>query len=569
MAAVKGQPSVKPSDLKGPVPEVESFSTLDSFAESFDKLDSFAAKPQEPAGPTGDIRIDYAQPRPGGLADRRPNTEEALADLPSVGGFVGGMVGGIPGAAVGGAAGQSLRRLIEVNMLDKPVDSAGNEALGVIGKGALEGGAQAAGTALAKGVGFLGSKLSGAGESAVDYVKNHFRSQYDSIVEPVMKFIADKGTALNAEASGNEVKRLFSENINNRYGKFINAYSDLDTVAKSVPVNDAVRYKFTQDLKAKALDSLGGDDLKIVRKFSDMIDAAGNGAQIDNIVKQINDAQRSAYQTGATNRSKLLKDLADKVDDFLEGETTKLAGRIQAGKASAQEMGFLQQLTQSRGMQEADPTKYAKALAKDYVNGKNAVREEYRVFRSFLEDVGEQARVKTTGRGPMRFLSDLNDIPSEKLVERMFDPKNAAALRKMQEKTPEVFDQVVRARMKQIVQKSSPNGELDLKSFRKELNKIPESTRQFLAKGEELGLINRTLSNPRLEKLEQMSERTTKYLANSLSAMEELAQVGKGLVKKAPKALEVGAKQAVGKPIAGPLVNGFVPAAPPPEESAP
>lgn len=547
MAGQSGQPAPKPSQLPSPVPNEDP--GLDNFDPGLDGFDTGALDSAELPVPEDRGMFDVSAQ---GLA------QGALDALPTIGGMVGGglgfaagggagilggpaapatipagaYAGGVAGAAAGGALGYTLKTEIEkalfgqqpsrdqyyTGLAGAATDQATGEAIGmglgqVAGKIAKSKAGKAAGE-------WVAEKISGP----ASYMKNMIEERVGEVTKPLMEVLGRKTTPLNTEQSGDVIKQLFTNNIKQRYGKFIDAYDGLDAVAKSVPFTDKSRYNFTQKIKSDALEKLGGDDLRIVRKFADQIDSVGNGAQIDNIAKQIRDASRQAYQTGATSRSKMLKDLADQVDDFLESETTKLAKKVSTGEASPAEVAVIQQMMQQRGIQD-DPIKYAKSVAKDYLTNRDTVREEYRVFKSFLEDVGEQAKLRSNGAGPTRFLNDLNDIPSEKLVERMFDPKNAAALRRMQTATPEVFDQVVKSKMSEIMRTSSPEGKLDIKAVRKAINKLPPSTRNFLMKSDEMKIMDAVLDDPKIKRLENLEKLGANFLDRWGGSLAELSGV--------------------------------------------
>ena len=84
--------------------------------------------------------------------------------------------------------------------------------------------------------------------------------------------------------------------------------------------------------------------------------------------------------------------------------------------------------------------------------------EKKSAAKGWILSSGEQTKVNPSGSGPMSFLKDIQDVPSEKLIERMFDPKNASALRAMQKETPEIYEQVTRTKMQQVLDRSKYDG---------------------------------------------------------------------------------------------------------------
>lgn len=567
MAGIAGQPTPKPSDLKPQDPYAE----LDAMAapagkDPYAELDAMDAVPQQQEQPMGqrvaEVAADWA-PAVGGLAG-------------GIAGSMAGGVGAIPGAAAGGAIGQSVRRLIEINLLGKGADSTVGQELKDVGvTGAVEGGSQLVGGAIGKAGGKLvakfGPKVAAAvadsAEAPLNYVKSYINTAREKIEKPVLDFIMSKGTQLTPEASGDAAKSLLKQNIQQKYGPFIQAYADLDQVSKALPLQDATRLKFTDGLKNQAME-LSSDAQRVVRNFAEKFNAADNGARFSQEIGSLQDAIDGAYKNGANNLGKTLSEIKTKAVGYFEGETTKLAARVSAGKATPQEMQFLDQVMKTRGIQD-DPVKYAKSLAKDYLTSKDKITKDYSAFRSFLEDVGEQVKVKPK-QGPAGFIHAIEDVPSEKLIEKMFDPKNAAALRRMKAETPEVFDEVVKSKVTQLVQKSSPDGVLDLKSFRKEVLSLPPNTRSMLMSGSDLKNLNRVVDSPRLKSLaslEKAGENSIVKLVGNIVEASRLA--GESTVRGAAKAANTTAgRQAVGKAAIGTgnaLVNAFKPPEPDPQ----
>lgn len=578
MAGIKGQPSAKPSQVKSPVPETApAYSELDDLGgveagaagNGYAELDSVAA-----VGPAQTLPVSEEIPEVVGEQDLGM-AGVATSFIPPVMGLAGGILGSpggpvgmVAGAALGGAAGQGYREWIEQNLLGKTPADPNQQLMDVAEATAVEGAGQAIGLGVAKGVSKLAKTK--AGSAVTDYVaeqargpiawaKSLVQAERDGVLEPVTKLIRMKSTPLNAEQSGDVAKQLLTSNIKGKYGPFIQAYEDLDNVAQALPFKDRARYEFTQKLRSWAVDK-SGDEYKAVKGLADALDAADNGAKFTSELKRINGTIRQLSKLGDTELATTLKAARDQATNFFEGETTKLAARIQAGKATPEEMAFVQRIAQQRGIMEPDPSKYAKSLAKDYLNSVDKIKKDYAGFRSFLSDVGEQTKLKAETRGPMAFLNNLDDVPSEKLIERMFDPKNAAALRRMKAETPEVFEQVVKSKMSRIVQESSTEGTLDVKAFRKAINALPESTRQMLVSADELKMINQTVDNPRVQRLVNLEATGENLISKWIGQVVEASRIGGKAVL--PKPITYG----VGRAVSAPLVDAFRAPMLPPEE---
>lgn len=476
--------------------------------------------------------------------------------LPEIGGLAGGIaggvggtvfgmgVGGVPGAiggaTLGGAAGAAYRDLIETQILGRAQKPTG-EVVKDIGKGGLqEGAGQAIGGAVMKGLGFAGRKVLQYGDDALKALKGGVKEARNAVEEPITKLIFERSTPLTPRESGDAVKQVLIGDIKGKYAPFIKAYGELDEVGKALPLKDDARLGFTTKVREWAASDLGGDDYRIVKKFADDLDAADNGAKLRNVISQIGDARSTAYQTGASGQARTLKALQEKANDFMEGETTKLARRISAGKAAPEEVAFIQKAMQAQGIQEPNPTKYAQAIANDYLKSLGKVKTDYAGFKGFLEDVAEQTKIKGVEKGPMSFLDDIKNAPSEKLVERMFDPKNVKALETMKKETPAVFNEIAKARVKNLLEKASPTGELDLVGFQKQVMKLPPDTRRLLFSPEEVAMINKTALSPKLKNLATLEK---KLDSKMIGYVQELSTIAG---KKVPEYVTASMRQAIG-----------------------
>lgn len=575
MAGIQGQPAPKPNNVEQPVPGATSQSVFDQAQPGMAQAAGKAASvfDQAPAAPP-DQSQGYQGPGSGALQTAADWAPTALGIGGSVVGAAAGPAGMVGGAALGGVSGQGIKQFIEANILGKPPTDP-NQALFDDAKEGLK---QGLGATIGLGIGKAVTSLAAtkAGAAVIDTVadlaakplammKSYVQSAYDEATAPLLKLISGKVTPLNTEQAGDNIKGLFAQDLQARFGKFVNSYGDLDAVAKATPMFDATRPNFfTPQLKEWAKSEYGGDNARMINKFADDFADVTNGKQFSDIIQQINGKANEAGSNLLRNQAEALRALRDKAENFMETRTMQMAGRIQNGKASGDELGMLQQLMENRGIAEDNPEKYAKSLAKDYLGQRDTVKAAYSQFRGFLSDVGEQVKINADTRGPLQFLKDLQDVPSEKLVERMFDPKNAAALRAMQAETPQVFDQVAKSKMSQLMQNSSPDGNLDLMALRTAINKMPGATRDMLMNSSERGVMDSVLNNPKLEALDNLNKTGLAKMTSWAAQAAEVARIG---TKSAGSAIGRGiatapVRQGLGNTLASPLANAFMPQPP-------
>lgn len=549
---MKGQPGTKPTQVPNPVPNV------DAEAEAAEYLKGLSMPEFNPA--QAEVEASEHLQNSGIMPQEQPQFKSPwyMQAIPPVMGVAGGIAGAalsgpfapagaVAGAAVGGAAGQGYREWIEQNLLGKQPEDPNKQLMDVAKAAGEEGAGQAIGMGIGKALG-TGAKY--IPEKVKSYMSDAVKSVRDEVMAPLTKILATRSTPMHTEAAGDTAKNLLVKNVETKYNPFIKAYQGLEEIANVTPIRDEARRGFTTSLREGwAAKSLSGDNYRMVNKFAHEVDAANNMMQLDDAIKSIGDAKRLAFKNGATNQGKVLQELEERVTNFSENEITKLAARIKGGKASPEEMMFLDRMVLQRGITEANPMKYAKSLADDYLKHKDLVKNDYRGFRAFLEDVGEQTGIKGAERlGPKALLKRIQDVPSEKLIERMFDPKNAAALRQMQKETPEVFDIVAKSKISQLVQKAGSDGNLNIGKFHKLVNDLPGSTRSILFSADELKTMNLVVNNPGLKRLENLERRSDNVLLKLGSDIANAAGVAGDVLKKMPKT-QAALNQGIGRPL--------------------
>lgn len=520
------------------------------------------AQPQQaPAGEDPEVAAYLArqaqapqQERPWYDMSVEGTTRGMLNAIPTVGGLVGGTFGSVPGAAAGGAAGASLKASLEKAIFGEGPQSRG-ELYGDIASSAAENaGGQLLGEvipglvsltkgATKKAIQVLGNKLAGVPDEAVgnyleapEAVKNLARlSNGDPAVaaekirsekwlpaidearglleDPALQVMSKKTTTQSPREVGDNIKNLIKTNVTQKYGPFQKAYGELSQISRATPLPDAARVGFDQKLKSWALEEFpqSSSSYNLVKKHSESFLASNNGAQFESALGDLTDEINLAFKTGETKKAQVLKSIKDQASGFLEKQVDDLAVRIQSGKASQQEKLFLDQIAKVRGLQQEDTAKYAKSLAKDYLSSRTKIKSDYSGFKEFMDSLGEQTGLKN--KGTFDFLSKIDDIPSEKLVDKMFNVKNSAALEKMKKETPEVFDQLSRFKVKELMQESmNKSNKLDVSKFYSNVQELPPEVRKLIFSADEMKSLHSVANNPRLNKLNDTVDRLGKVL---------------------------------------------------------
>ncbi len=554
MAGIQGQPAPKPSNLPPPTPTVGAADPYDvgpsaarSAPNAPNASDPYDAGPKAAAAPAASAQ-SYQGPG--------SSTLQGIANIAPEGmGIAGGIAGrtaGIPGMTGMGmamaAGGMGIRQVIEQDILgSKPKQDATQRladmtnAAGKIGaelltgeaaiRGVVRGGAAAIETKLG---GFLADKMSKTAQPIVDYVSNFADGLRKNLIKPAADWIEQNMATGTAEQSGDSIKQKLQQVISDKFEQFQQRYADINSVAGSTPMTDAKRLGLTAKLREDAVD-LPQNIYGMVKNYAGKIDAGGTAQDVHQVISDVNNeiSRLSTYQTSPAVRDKLsaLQQFSDRATDYMENYTHDIAKRISTGNATMGEMQGFQKMME----QQANPTaavgeqnlkSYAKSVANDYIEQRKGVNVDYAKYRGFLDDTGEQAGVRAQGLGPMQFMRELDRKPSEQLVQNMFLPKNAAALREMSTASPEVFQEVRAARIRDIYNKSMVDGKIDLKKFAgnfNDVNVLPESSRPLIISDADRTMLSGVANQNGVGAIDRMHNNV---VANAIKGVIDMSHAG-------------------------------------------
>ncbi len=582
MLQEQAQPYANPSSLPDPIP---GKSALDDFMAS--QSASIPSPKTNSGGGTSALDAFMSKQESPQQFPGEGYVRGALEALPAAGAVVGGAAaaaaGGIPslglgaapaavvGAAGGGVAGTSLRDYLKSAIFNEGPQSREEQYKNLAAGGIQEATNQMGGAAvgkvaelaspIAKKAFFKGVEIAAGGNVPPDVLEHYIKAPamvkamalqsggevpvaanmvregmqtainqtVGDLERPAMEMLTRRASPLTDRETGDSIKSLIKGNIDQRYGKFKEAYQNLGEISKSVPIADESRHAFGEGLSNWAIEEFpqSSKSYGVVKRYQDAFQASNNGAQFESVIRDLKDEASVAYRSGEFRKAEMLQKLQDKATGFLEDQTTSLAKRIQMGKASPQEAQFASAMAQQRGLPPEEGLKYTKNLAKDYLANKDAVRNDYAAFKSFMEDTVEQTKVRGSGRSTINFLDKMDSVPSEKLVERMMDPKNSRALQTMKRETPEVFQSISDYKVKKLVENASPDGNLDLGKFHSDIMKLQPEIRHLLFAPEDLQALQATVSNPRYVKINELRARIPEGLITPNTAPDALLAAGR------------------------------------------
>ena len=564
MAGIQGQPTASPKDIVSPVPgaaQQDAFEagpqpTVSTPAADQGSADAFAAGPTGQAAPA-----PVAQGYSGPGASLLGMSADAAPTIGAIGGGIAGAVGtasppgaiamGMAGAAVGSAYKQFINQAVlkrqPVQSLSQDVDEmkqeAGNAGVGELaGLGVSAGAAKLAATRM--GTAALDG-LTSITAGPLNAIKANASAAISKLAEPFEKILASKVTPMTSEEIGDSVKQNFVNSLTEKYGEFAKSYGQIKQVANQTPVDNEALTKFTTGLKSYA-ETLGGDQKRYVMKLADDLDGVSVNSGIDSITKQLRSEANEAYRVDGYDRGNFLKDLMSRTDGFFEDRVHNLATRVIKGTAKPGELSAFNDLvsqagqegnlglslTESTGQfartrQAVDSGQDMRQVASDYLKNKDTVKANYAKFRGLLDEVGEQTKVSPMGRGPMQFLQDIQEVPSEQLADRMFQPKNAATLRLLKDEHPEVFQSVMQNKMSNIVAKhTNIGGDINYGGIAKEVEALPGSTSSLLLTAPERKTMLEVANNPRLDLIRSEHQSVANKIALGMARIGEITRSG-------------------------------------------
>jgi hypothetical protein len=554
VAGIQGQPTASPQDLpKTPGDQAAQDPYADlALPEANTQGDSYQAG-------AGQAQADN-QP----LVDPNSTAGEYLQTFanaaPTVGGIAGGLTGGMwnmgvgsgPGAVIGAVGGNSVKRLIEINLLGKDPNATVGQEIGdsalTAGRAALE---NYIGGKIFKGAGNLAAgAYEKFGKAPMEAMAASVKSTIDGIEKPAYDFINTMASKLNSREAGDFVKSLLNTDISTKYAKYAEQYKIIGDIASQVPLAVDKLKSFIGTQGFHADNQLIGDGKKAVQPFIKQLGTATNVTQLKTLMGDVKSAMAVAWDAAgrqSTTKYEALKHLSGEIGQFLDDHTIDFAKKIQdGGMIGTGEKQFLERILQMKGEIEPDAGKYARALANDFLKTQEKLSADYGGFREFLKNVGEQTKKKIGRMGPTKFLNDLEAMPSETLVKNMFQPENSRALEKMAEQNPTIFEQIRASKLRQIVQDTSEGPNLNLKGIRDYLKGSKfDSTRHLILDNAQWDELNAIVDNKVIPAQQKLLEEGQKTMAKWAAKMAYVEHVNKMI----PQSVKATSKYATGKAV--------------------
>lgn len=300
----------------------------------------------------------------------------------------------------------------------------------------------------------------------------------DALRETIEKFKGDVGDQLKSVfqeqepvtsfEAGEKAKKIISdkaEELNTAIsGKYAQVMPHLEAVEIPVPARED--FAKALELKGKDFGASGSPEEGLFKHFGERVQAQGSVAQLKKLNTEIGAEIEVAKRAGHFEKQRALGEIRSSIKEFQDAQVIEAGKRMEASGIEG-----------SQGL--------AESLLKDRKIADKAYGE-------FMDTIGEIADVGKLGkvRSHGQLQAALENIPSAKLAQKLFDPKNIEGLRYLQKEFPEVFDTLARAKKTALIESATTKGDFMHNQLLNAVNKLPREVRDLMFSKEEMNTIN-------------------------------------------------------------------------------
>jgi hypothetical protein len=300
----------------------------------------------------------------------------------------------------------------------------------------------------------------------------------DALRETIQKFQSDVGDQLQnvfreeggvtAFEAGERAKQMISQRADELNTAISAKYADVMPHLEAVQIPDKARLKFYDKLieDGQNFGAKGSPAEALFKTYGERALAQDSVAQLKELATELRSEASVAKRAGDFKKQEALEQIRGSIKEFQDSQV------ISAGKRM-----------------EAEGIPGAQGLAESLLADRKVADKAY---AEFMDTVGEIASVGKLGkvRSHGQLQAALENIPSAKLADKLFDAKNIEGLRYLQKNFPEVLEQLSRAKKTALIEAATTKGELMHNQLLNSVNKIPKEVRALMFSPEEMGTIN-------------------------------------------------------------------------------
>lgn len=300
----------------------------------------------------------------------------------------------------------------------------------------------------------------------------------DALRETIEKFKGDIGEQLksvfqeqegiSAFEAGEKAKKIISEKAEALNNSISDKYAEVMPHLEAVAIPDEARLQFYNQMikDGQNFGAAGSPAESMFKIYGERALAQDSVAQLKQLNTEIGSEISVARRAGDFEKSRALSDIRQSIKDFQDRQV------IQAGKRA-----------------EAEGMKGAEGLAESLIADRKVADKAYGEFMDTIGDIAGAAKLGKV-RSHSQLQEALENVPSAKLAQKLFDPKNVESLRYLQKEFPEVFDVLVQAKKTSLIEAATTKGELMHNQLLNAVNKLPKEVRGLMFTPEEMNTVN-------------------------------------------------------------------------------
>lgn len=284
----------------------------------------------------------------------------------------------------------------------------------------------------------------------------------------------------SAVEAGKKMRKGVADNLEQRYSPISDAYSDIESQTKNVPLNKKGLARVSKNIRG--LDEAkfkGSDAHSIANRFATWLDEAENV----NDIKVLKSKARGISQD--PNASFEAKSVASSIMGKLEQAQTNSITRqaVQTARETPifppEGKSFPSKTAASDAISMAESDAEDKAL-----NLVGKVKETNKSYKGLLDDArtfGEGSGLTKANKGMASTLNDIRSAKPEEMASAIFDTGNIEYSNFVKKKMPEQFEMARQQRLAEVARAAqAPNGSIDPKKLTKVMDKMGPEAREML-----------------------------------------------------------------------------------------
>lgn len=288
-------------------------------------------------------------------------------------------------------------------------------------------------------------------------------------VENVIKETFGSGEHLTPYDGGKLIKDMLKGSIDKIYEPIENIYSSIKSTGSAIDLPDKAR-------------------LTMYDKLVSLSQKVGSrGGPIEKEVRNI--AERFLSQNKVEELDLLLNELGGEASSAFSSRNATLGHAISNASEAIKEFRFGQIAAQGKGLEKAG-VEGAEQLARESIDEYKKANKLYRDFKETLGDLLSDQRLGGAKKATYGSVNDiLENLVNEKVVDKLFDPKNADGLLRFKEKFPDVFAELIKQKKSQLFQSSMDGEKLGIRKVLKNIydeNKMSSKVRDTIFSTDEI-----------------------------------------------------------------------------------